>query len=102
METRSENCKAEDLDLRDDAVPGKSEFDTYACVKYPADVQPPDSAFDKQVVQSAAMTAGIFNAPTCLLLLLDSDARSKFKSSCIAVTGSPLARCALSVSTRQA
>ena len=79
METRSENCKAEDRELRDDPIPGKSEFDRYACAKYPADVQPPASAFDKQVVQLAAMTAGIFNAPTCLLLLLDNDELSKFK-----------------------
>lgn len=77
MEIHGENCKAEDRDLREDTVPGKSEFDTCASAKYPAEVHPPASAFDKQVVQLAAMTAGLFNAPTCLLLLLDGEELSK-------------------------
>ena len=99
METRSENCKAEDRELRDDPIPGKSEFDRYASAKYPADVQPPASAFDKQVVQLAAMTAGIFNAPTCLLLLLDDDELSKFK---LKLYCDHRQSHALSASTRQA
>lgn len=78
-ETRGEHCKAEDRDLRDDAVSETSEFDTDASMKSPADAQPQDSAFDKQVVQLAAMTAEIFNAPTCLLLLLDREELSKIK-----------------------